>query len=67
MKYLARAILRLGGWRIEGTKPDLTKYVLVAAPHTSNWDFVWMISMAFALEIRVSWLGKDELFSPLIA
>lgn len=66
MKYLARAILRIGGWRIEGAKPNLSKYVLVAAPHTSNWDFLWMISMAYALEIRVSWLGKDELFNPLI-
>ncbi len=66
MKYLARAILRLGGWRIEGAKPDLEKYVLVAAPHTSNWDFLWMICMAQALEIPVSWLGKDALFHPLI-
>jgi 1-acyl-sn-glycerol-3-phosphate acyltransferase len=66
VKYLARAILRLGGWRIEGAKPDLEKYVLVAAPHTSNWDFLWMICMAYALEIRVSWLGKDALFNPLV-
>jgi 1-acyl-sn-glycerol-3-phosphate acyltransferase len=65
VKYLARAILRLGGWRIEGAKPDLEKYVLVAAPHTSNWDFLWMICMAQALEIPVSWLGKDALFHPL--
>jgi 1-acyl-sn-glycerol-3-phosphate acyltransferase len=65
VKYLARAILRIGGWRIEGAKPDLRKYVLVAAPHTSNWDFLWMICMAYALQIRVSWLGKDALFSPL--
>ncbi len=66
MKYLARAILRLGGWRIEGAKPVVEKYVLVAAPHTSNWDFLWMICMAYALRIRVSWLGKDALFTPLI-
>jgi 1-acyl-sn-glycerol-3-phosphate acyltransferase len=64
MRSLAQLILRLGGWRIEGERPVAKKYVLVAAPHTSNWDFLWMIAMAVALGVRLSWLGKDSLFRP---
>jgi 1-acyl-sn-glycerol-3-phosphate acyltransferase len=64
LKWLARLILRLGGWRIEGGPPAAKRYVLVAAPHTSNWDFLWVMSIAVALGVRLSWLGKDSLFRP---
>jgi len=50
------------GWRIEGGRPDIDRYVLIAAPHTSNWDFIWLIAMAMALDMKVSWLGKHTLF-----
>lgn len=32
--------LKILGWRVSGKFPDLSKFVLVVAPHTSNWDFV---------------------------
>lgn len=42
--------------------PNRSKMVVIAAPHTSNWDFpVAMIAM-FALGIKLRWLGKDSLF-----
>jgi 1-acyl-sn-glycerol-3-phosphate acyltransferase len=59
---LARAVLRLFRWRLEGQRPAIDRYVLIAAPHTSNWDFVWMITMAMALDMKISWLGKHNLF-----
>jgi 1-acyl-sn-glycerol-3-phosphate acyltransferase len=59
---IARAILRVAGWRLEGRRPELDRYVLIAAPHTSNWDFVWLITMAMALDMKISWLGKHTLF-----
>ncbi len=59
---LARAWLRLWGWRVEGRVPKMTRYVVVGAPHTSNWDFVWMLLAMLALGVRLNWVGKDELF-----
>lgn len=56
-------MLALLGWRIEGVIPDLPKLVLIAAPHTSNWDFVVGIAAKLALRLRVMWLGKDSLFT----
>jgi len=57
-----RLILRLIGWRIVGTPPAVPKYVIIAAPHTSNWDFPLMLAATVALGIKVSWIGKDTLF-----
>ena len=37
---VGRLMMRLRGWRVEGSIPDLPKMVLVVAPHTSNWDFL---------------------------
>jgi 1-acyl-sn-glycerol-3-phosphate acyltransferase len=62
LRKLARFILRLCGWRLEGAPPDVPRYVVIAAPHTSNWDFPWMILMAWASGMDVRWLGKHTLF-----
>jgi 1-acyl-sn-glycerol-3-phosphate acyltransferase len=65
-RALGRVYLRLGGWRFEGAFPTEPKFVAIVAPHTSNWDFVVGVTVVFALELRVSWLGKHSLFqSPL--
>ena len=61
-RTLGRAYLRLAGWRIEGTFPAGPKYVVIVAPHTSNWDFPLGVAVVFAVELRVSWLGKHSLF-----
>ncbi|CAM3739218.1 lysophospholipid acyltransferase family protein [Parendozoicomonas haliclonae] len=54
--------LKLAGWKIEGQAPNARKYVLIAAPHTSNWDFPLTLAMAFRLKIKVFWMGKASLF-----
>jgi 1-acyl-sn-glycerol-3-phosphate acyltransferase len=61
-RALGRAYLRLSGWRIEGTFPADPKCVLIVAPHTSNWDFPLGVAVVFAVELRVSWLGKHSMF-----
>ena len=61
-KALGRAVLRTGRWRAEGSAPSDPKYVLIAAPHTSNWDLVYLLALSFQLGVKVSWLGKDSLF-----
>lgn len=45
-------------------EPPSKKYVLIGAPHTSNWDFVVGLLALWALGIRARWLGKKELFKP---
>ena len=59
---IGRAILRLLGWRFEGSLPDLSKLVIIAAPHSSNWDFIIGIAAVFALRLDVRFVGKSELF-----
>lgn len=54
-------LLKLTGWKAEGSLPG-KKLILIAAPHTSNWDFVYMMIMAMYFDIKVSWMGKHTLF-----
>jgi len=50
------------GFRVEGSPPNLPKFVIIAAPHTSNWDFPLAMAAKLALAIDAMWLGKDSLF-----
>ncbi len=59
---LCTLYLRAGGWRIAGDWPHhLPKIVLVAAPHTSNWDGVTMLAAAGYYRVPLKWMGKKEL------
>jgi len=59
---MARLLMRLFGWRVDGKLPDLPKFVLIGAPHTSNWDFVLFLGVIFTLRANVRFMGKAELF-----
>jgi 1-acyl-sn-glycerol-3-phosphate acyltransferase len=61
---LARLIYRVFGWRAEGGPPNVPKFVLIGAPHTSNWDGVHMFLTSTSLGVRMYWLGKHTLFKP---
>ena len=63
LRAVARRLLRLLGWRVEGTlSPRAARCVVIAAPHTSNWDFPYTLLAAFALDMHIRWLGKAALF-----
>ena len=63
MKNFARFILRLTGWSIEGELPaGMRQCILIEAPHTSAWDFVWGRLCFFALGVPVRFLIKKEAF-----
>ena len=64
MHYLARFLLYAAGWQVKGIRPDVKKYVLIASPHTSNWDFYYTLLIAFSLEIKLYAMAKRELFRP---
>lgn len=57
-RVVGTAGLWLAGWRIEGNLPNLRKFVLVVAPHTSNWDFVMGFMVYLALQVETLWLAK---------
>jgi 1-acyl-sn-glycerol-3-phosphate acyltransferase len=66
MKAIARFLLRLFGWTLTQHDPGTRRYVLIVAPHTSNWDFVVGILAAWGLGLKARWIGKSSLFeSPL--
>jgi 1-acyl-sn-glycerol-3-phosphate acyltransferase len=63
-KRLARLFLRLARWEAEGARPEPPRYVLIAAPHTSNWDLAYLLALATHFDVRISWMGKHTLFRP---
>ena len=67
MRAFSRVTLRAMGWRTEGITPDqieaYPKYVLIAAPHTSNWDFPITLMVCFVLRLRVYWMAKSSMFA----
>lgn len=63
LRLFSKACMGLLGWRIVGTLPEASpKAVLIAAPHTSNWDLPYSLMTCFVLGIRPYWLGKASLF-----
>lgn len=63
LRAFSRFTLRITGWKIEGALPThAAKSVLIAAPHTSNWDLPYTLMLAFSLRLRVYWMGKHSLF-----
>ena len=63
LRGLSLAFLRATGWTLQGALPaGQPKCVLIAAPHTSNWDLPYTLMVAFALRIDIYWMGKRSLF-----
>jgi 1-acyl-sn-glycerol-3-phosphate acyltransferase len=62
LRFILNSISRLLGWHVEGKLPELQKYILIGAPHTSNWDFVLFLVVIFHLRANVKFMGKAELF-----
>ena len=61
-KWIARKILFLAGWKVVSCKPPESNCVLIAAPHTSNWDFPMMLLFSNAFGVKIKWMGKDSIF-----
>ena len=62
LSWLSTTIFRVLGWKITGDMPDLPKFVLIAAPHTSGWDVPIMLMAAYHFKIKLNWFGKDATF-----
>ncbi len=63
MRYLCKILFRISGWRIIGNVPEKEKkYIIIAAPHTSNWDFIIGVMARSILGFNSKFLGKKSLF-----
>jgi 1-acyl-sn-glycerol-3-phosphate acyltransferase len=61
MRWVGSLIARSSSWRIEPL-PNVSKAVIVAAPHSSNWDGIFGVCGAFTLGVEIRWMGKSQLF-----
>lgn len=62
LRTVARQTLTQLGWVVANEPPQLPKYVLIAAPHTSNWDFPLMLTVMAAHGVPLTWVGKHDIF-----
>ncbi len=62
---LAGLILRICGWRLVGAPPDAPKFVISAAPHTSNADGLLLLIAAFAMGMDQHWVVKHSVLKGL--
>ncbi len=58
-RSLASRSLSLVGWQFEGPVPPEKKYVLLAVPHTSNWDGLLLIALTRSIGLQIEWMVKD--------
>ncbi|SDJ92553.1 1-acyl-sn-glycerol-3-phosphate acyltransferase [Microbulbifer yueqingensis] len=64
LRQVAKLLLKLHGWRVvvDQSALELKKYVLLCAPHTTNWDGYYFILTALKVGVVPQWMGKDKLF-----
>lgn len=60
--FLGKTWMRSTGWTFTGELPPQGKFMLICAPHTSNWDLIYLLAVMFLLRIKVSWMGKHTIF-----
>ncbi len=65
--YFGRLLIKVFGWRVEGGVPDSKHMLIIAAPHTSNWDALFLLGAAYSFGIKVNWLVKNNFFVPVLA
>ncbi|MDO5496088.1 MAG: 1-acyl-sn-glycerol-3-phosphate acyltransferase [bacterium] len=59
---IARAFWALSPYRLNSEPAPSGSAVLIGAPHTSNWDFPFMLAISWSHRIAPKWLGKQQLF-----
>lgn len=62
-RWLGRTYLRAFGWQEEGERPAAPAFVLIAAPHTSNWDLPFTLALSYVYDVPIRWAGKHTLFT----
>ena len=66
VRRIIMVLYRWKGWRLDGHLPDLPKFVIAGAPHSSNWDFVFFIGATAEEGIEPNFMGKHTLFQGIM-
>ena len=59
---LGRLVLKIAGWQIAGEAPKTKNCVIIAAPHTSNWDLILLLAAAYSFRISINYMIKSSVF-----
>jgi len=62
LRIISLILLKTLRWKAVGTLPKQNKYIIIVAPHTSNWDVFYGVILAFTLKLDARFLAKKELF-----
>jgi len=62
LKAFAKLILKLIGWHVDVALPEEKKYVMIGAPHTTNWDLPIGLLCFWSVGVRITWVAKKQLF-----
>lgn len=62
LRWISIVVLKLVGWKAIGKELHNARFVLIGAPHTSNWDFPLMLMVVLKLRLQLFWMGKHTLF-----
>lgn len=63
-RLLANCCLKMLGWKVKSGPLPAPPFIVIGAPHTSNWDFLFLMCAIFHLRMDVKWMGKHTLFPP---
>ncbi len=63
LKIFSKIILKLIGWHVDVTLPEEKKFVLIGAPHTTNWDLPLSLLCFWSAPINITWVAKKQLFA----
>ena len=67
-KSISKLYFKLTGWKTVGAIPsNVKKCIIVGAPHTSNWDFIYARIALYIYDYRIRYLIKDSMFKNPIA
>ena len=61
-RVLAKLFLKRTGWQLDGSRPEPASFVMVGAPHTSNWDLAYFLAFMRVLDLRPRFMAKHTLF-----
>ena len=61
-RWVGQTILGLMGWRVEGEPPNVAKCVIIASPHTSNWDLILAFGTILSRGMPIRFMMKKEAF-----
>lgn len=66
VRRIIMVLYRWKGWKLDGRLPNLDKFVIAGAPHTSNWDFVFFIGATGEEGVQPNFMGKHTLFQGIM-